>query len=288
MKYHFISQHRLSFSIGAMCTALNVSRSGYYAWTKRKPSQREETNRIMIEHIRRIHQLSRKAYGGPRVYQQLKKDGWACNHKRVARLMRLEGLKGRRKAHRMVTTDSRHAFPIAPDHLKRNFSAERPNQKWVADITYIPTQEGWLYLAGVMDLYSRKIVGWHMSSQLDAGLVENALRMALYQRQPSQGLLHHSDRGCQYASASIRSILADNHVKVSMSAKGDCYDNAVMESFWGTLKNEWVHHQNYQTRSQAKNDIFSYIEGFYNTVRLHSSIGYLSPMEFETTYRFNP
>jgi putative transposase len=158
----------------------------------------------------------------------------------------------------------------------------------VADITYIPTAEGWLYLAGVMDLFSRKVVGWEMSSQIDAELVERALRMALFQRQPRFGLLHHSDRGSQYASHQIRNILAANQIQVSMSGRGNCYDNAVMESFWGTLKNEWVHHHKYMTRSQARTDIFSYIEGFYNTIRLHSSLGYLSPVEFEVKYYSNP
>jgi putative transposase len=188
----------------------------------------------------------------------------------------------------VITTDSQHDFPIAPNVLDRDFQASKPNQKWVADITYIPTQEGWLYLAGVLDLFSRKIVGWQMSNQINADLVENALRMALYQRQPGAGLLHHSDRGSQYASSSIRNILAANHIQVSMSKRGDCYDNAVMESFFGTLKNEWVHHQKYQTRLQAKTDIFAYIEGFYNTVRLHSTLGYLSPTEFEARFIQSP
>jgi transposase InsO family protein len=218
------------------------------------------------------------------VYAQLKKQGIACNQKTVAKYMRQEGLKGQRKYRRVVTTNSKHDFPVAPNLLNREFQAERPNQKWVSDITYIRTAEGWLYLAGVLDLFSRKVVGWEMSSFIDADLVERALRMALYQRQPAIGLLHHSDRGSQYASHQIRDILAANHIQVSMSRRADCYDNAVMESFFGTLKNEWVHHQKYQTRSQARTDIFSYIEGFYNTVRLHSSLGYLSPNEFEAKY----
>jgi len=202
--------------------------------------------------------------------------------------MRKDGLRGQRKYRRVVTTDSRHNFPVAPNLLNRQFLADKPNQKWVADITYIPTEEGWLYVAGVLDLFSRKIVGWEMSSQIDATLVENALRMALYQRQPGKGLLHHSDRGVQYASHQIRNILAANQVQVSMSGRGNCYDNAVMESFFGTLKNEWVHHQKYKTRSQARTDIFAYIEGFYNTVRLHSTLGYLSPVEFEAKYQISP
>lgn len=288
MKYRFIAQQQRQYSVGRMCVMLQISRSGYYVWKKRQPSQREQNNRALIDHIRRIYKLSRKTYGSPRVYAQLKKQGYPCNKKRVARLMRQEGLQGQRKYRKVMTTHSKHNFPVAPNVLNREFQAEKPNQKWVADITYIPTQEGWLYVAGVLDLFSRKIVGWDMASQMDATLVENALRMALYQRQPGTGLLHHSDRGSQYAGHQIRNILAANRVQVSMSGKGNCYDNAVMESFWGTLKNEWVHHQKYQTRSQARTDIFSYIEGFYNTVRLHSTLGYLSPAEFEAKFKPSP
>lgn len=288
MKYRFIEKHHKRYSVGRLCIMLGIGRSGYYSWKKRKPSKRELNNQGLIDLIRRIHRMSRKTYGSPRVYVQLKKQGYTCNQKRIARLMHQDGLKGQRKYRKVITTNSKHSFPVAPNILNREFQAEKPNQKWVADITYIPTEEGWLYVAGVLDLFSRKIVGWEMSSQIDATLVENALRMALYQRQPGKGLLHHSDRGSQYASHSIRNILAANQVQVSMSGRGNCYDNAVMESFWGTLKNEWVHHQNYKTRSQARTDIFSYIEGFYNTVRLHSTLGYLSPAEFEAKYQTSP
>jgi len=280
----FIAKHEGRYPVGRACVLLGVSRSGYYAWKKRKPSQREHGNQELIDLIRRIHRMSRRTYGSPRVWAQLKKQGYRCNRKTVARLMRLEGLRGLRKYRRVITTNSRHNFPVAPNLLNRQFQAEKPNQKWVADITYIPTGEGWLYLAGVLDLFSRKLIGWEMSSRIDTELVEKALRMALYRRQPDFGLLHHSDRGSQYASHQIRDILNANRVQVSMSGKGDCYDNAVMESFFGTLKNEWVHHQRYATRSHARTDIFSYIEGFYNTVRLHSSLGYLSPNEFETNF----
>ena len=288
MKYRFIEKQQQQYSVGRLCVMLRISRSGYYVWKRRQPSQREQNNQALIDHIRRIYKLSRKTYGSPRVCAQLKKQGYPCNKKRVARLMRQDGLKGQRKYRKVITTNSKHNFPVAPNVLNREFQAEKPNQKWVADITYIPTQEGWLYMAGVLDLFSRKIVGWDMASQMDASLVENALRMALYQRQPGKGLLHHSDRGSQYAGHQIRNILAANQVQVSMSGKGNCYDNAVMESFWGTLKNEWVHHQKYQTRSQARTDIFSYIEGFYNTIRLHSTLGYLSPAEFEAKYKPSP
>jgi transposase InsO family protein len=288
MKYRFIEKHQDKYSVGRVCALLGVSRSGYYAWKNRKPSQREQINQALIDHIRRIHKMSRRAYGSPRVYAQLKKQGYTCNQKTVARLMRQDGLKGQRKYRKVITTNSNHKFPIASNLLNREFTADGPNQKWVADITYVPTEEGWLYVAGVLDLFSRKVVGWDMSSQIDATLVERALRMALYQRQPGKGLLHHSDRGVQYASHQIRDILAANQIQVSMSGRGNCYDNAVIESFWGTLKNEWVHNQKYRTRSQARTDIFGYIEGFYNTVRLHSTLGYLSPVEFEAQYQKSP
>jgi transposase InsO family protein len=284
MKYQFIAKHAGKYPVGRVCVLLGVSRSGYYAWKKRKPSQREHEIQALIDHIRRIHKKSRRTYGSPRVWAQLKKEGYLYNRKTIARLMRQDGLKGSRKYRRVVTTDSKHQFPVAPNLLNREFQADQPNKKWIADITYIPTGEGWLYLAGVLDLFSRKVVGWAMSNHIDANLVEKALRMALYRRQPDFGLLHHSDRGSQYASHQIRDILESNRVQVSMSGKGDCYDNAVMESFFGTLKNEWVHHQKYETRSFARTDIFSYIEGFYNTVRLHSSLGYLSPNEFEAKF----
>jgi len=288
VKYQFVAKHHGRYPVKRICALLGISRSGYYAWKKRKPSQREHDIQVLIEHIRRIYRLSRRTYGSPRVHSQLRKQGILCNRKTVARLMRQDGLKGQRKHRRVITTNSKHNFPVAANLLNQDFHADQPNQKWVADITYIPTAEGWLYLAGVVDLFSRKVIGWEMSEQIDANLVEKALRMALYQRQPGFGLIHHSDRGSQYASHQIRNLLAANRIQVSMSGKGNCYDNAVMESFFGTLKNEWVHHQKYRTRSQARTDIFAYIEGFYNTVRLHSSLGYLSPNEFEAAYHTHP
>jgi putative transposase len=288
MKYRFIEKQRERYSVSRLCLMLGIKRSSYYAWKKRKPSQREQNNQALIEHIRRMHKKYRKTYGSPRIYAQLRKQGYSCSKKRVARLMHQDGLQGQRKYRKVFTTNSRHRFPVAPNLLNREFQAKKPNQKWVGDITYIPTHEGWLYLASILDLFSRRIVGWATSDLIDATLVEKALRMALYQRRPGRGLLHHSDRGSQYASHQICDILAANHILVSMSGKGNCYDNAVMESFWGTLKNEWVNYQNYQTRSQARTDIFSYIEGFYNTVRLHSTLGYLSPAEFETNYQNHP
>lgn len=288
MKYRFVEKNRARFSVDRLCQVVGIARSAYYAWGKRLLSKRAKANQGLLEHIRRIHKLSRKTYGSPRVYHALRKDGIVCSRKRVARLMRQDNLKGRRRYRKVRTTDSSHALPVAENVLGREFSAEKPDQKWVADITYIPTDEGWLYLAGVLDLYSRKIVGWAMSGLIDTDLVEKALRMAYYQRQPGNGLLHHSDRGSQYASLRIRELLAAHQTQVSMCRKANCWDNAVMESFWGTLKNEWVHHRHYKTRKEAKTDIFGYIEGFYNTVRLHSTLDYLSPVEFEARFHKSP
>lgn len=281
MKYRFVEKHQQSYQVRQQCCVLGVSRSGYYAWRKRQKRGTDDRQRALIEHIRRIHKQSRRTYGSPRVHAELRAAGWVCNHKRVARLMRQEGIQGRRKRRKALTTDSKHPYPVAPNLLDRQFEAQAPNEKWVADITYIPTREGWLYLAAVLDLYSRKIVGWSMSHQVTADLVEDALRMALYERQPDPGLLHHSDRGSQYASDRIRQIMTANGIQVSMSRTANCYDNAVMESFFSTLKCEWVHHQNYQTRTEAARDIFEYIAGFYNTVRRHSTLGFVSPDQFE-------
>jgi putative transposase len=286
MKYRFIEKNQPRYPVRSQCQALGVSRSGYYAWQTRQKRPEDAYMRALIEHIRRIHYKSRRTYGSPRVCAELRATGMICNHKRVARLMRLEGIYGRRKRSKVRTTDSRHHFPIAHNLLNRQFQADAPNTKWVADITYIPTREGWLYLAAVLDLFSRKVVGWSMSDQITADLVEQALRMALYERQPDPGLLHHSDRGSQYASEQIRQILATHHITASMSRTGNCYDNAVMESFFSTVKCEWVHHQDYKTRKEASRDIFDYIAGFYNTVRRHSTLGYLSPNEFEVLHQF--
>lgn len=288
MKYRFIEQQQKNYPVSQLCAALGITRSSYYAWKKRQPSQRERDTQILIEHIRRIHKLSRKSYGSPRVHAALRNQGLRCGKKRVARIMRQNGLQGRRKHRSVRTTDSKHAYPVAPNLLNQSFQANEPNRKWVADITYIPTAEGWLYLAVIMDLFSRRIVGWAMSDQITADLVENALRMALFQRQPEAGLLHHSDRGSQYASEQIQKILTANHIQVSMSRTGNCYDNAAMESFFSTLKCEWVHLQQYASRTQARSDIFVYIEGFYNPVRLHSALGYMSPEMFEAQFQSSP
>lgn len=232
-----------------------------------------------------VHVRSRGTYGSPRVYADLQLGGFRVGRNRIARLMRLEKLFGsRRKKKFPHTTNSQHDYPVAPNRLNRDFHASTPNEKWLADITYIPTAEGWLYLAVVMDLFSRKIVGWSFADNLESSLVERAFQMASQNAATLNGLLHHSDRGSQYAADTYQQLLIAQHVQISMSRRGDCYDNAPMESFFGTLKSECVHHRNYQTRQEAITDIFSYIVGFYNRQRLHSSLGYLSPDEFERRY----
>lgn len=266
-----------------LCSALGVAPSGYYAWRARPVSQREMANQVLIGQIEAVFQQSHQTYGSPRVHAELMKQEIPCNEKRVARLMRLQGLQARRVRRRRTTTDSQHTQPVAPNVLNQDFHATAPNQKWVTDITYVPTAQGWLYLAAVMDLFSRRIVGWAMDATITTQLTLQALRMALLTRQPPVGLVHHSDRGSQYASQEYRTLLDRRHIQASMSRTGNCYDNAAMESFFATLKTELVHHHQYLTRSEAKSSIFAYIEGFYNRRRRHSAIGYQSPLEYERT-----
>jgi putative transposase len=276
-----MSEHRREFPMIRMCEMLQVSASGYYAWRRGTPSRRAEANAALVEEIRDIHQASRQTYGSPRVHAALRRCGQVCGRNRVARLMRREGLVGRSPRRRHPrTTQVEPGNPVAPNVLAQDFTAESPNQKWVADITYIDTAEGWLYLAPVLDLFSRKVVGWSMDTHLYSSLVEDALHMAVTRRRPAPGLLHHSDRGTQYTSAAYRQKLADLQCQVSMSRTGNCYDNAVMESFFSTLKSECLTGQ-FQTRAQARTAIFEFIEIWYNRHRLHSSLGYLSPEEFE-------
>jgi putative transposase len=266
-----------------MCRVLDVSTSGYYAWRKRQPSPRAQANATLVAQIRQVHQASKQRYGSPRVQRELQALGYRCTQKRVARLMQVHGIRGKCKQRRQVrTTDSQHHLPVAANWLAQQFTAAGPNQKWLADITYIPTAEGWLYLAGVMDLYSRKIVGWAMDERMTTNLVTRALHMACRRRQPAPGLLHHSDRGSQYASHEYQRVLAAYGMVGSMSRRGNCYDNAPIESFWGTLKTEAPDtNQLWATRQQAKTAIFAYLEGFYNHRRRHSTLGYHSPNEFE-------
>ena len=270
------------FRVKKMCQVLKVSRSGYYYWLKYPISQRKIKDMELKEEIRRIYHKNCKRYGSPRIHQQLLREGYAIGKKRVERLMSELGIQAVAKRKYKATTDSAHTKPVAENHLNRNFTPGKPNISWVADITYIPTAEGWLYLATIMDLYSRKIIGWSLRDRLTKELVIAALDMALKQRNLSADLLLHSDRGSQYASELYQLLLLKNGILCSMSGKGNCWDNAVMESFYRTLKIELIYQNSYQTRREAQRDIFEYIEIFYNRERLHSSLGYCSPEEYES------
>ncbi len=264
-----------------MCELLSVSASGFYAHQKRPMSRRARDNQELVGHIRRVHQESRQTYGSPRVHAQLRAEGQRCGLNRIARLMKKHHIQAKRRKKRRKTTNSQHGYPVAPNLLQRQFQAEHPNTKWLSDITYIPTANGWLYLAVVLDLFSRRIVGWAMDRHMHVSLPVRALKMALTTRQPQPGLLHHSDRGSQYAGSAYQRLVAAYQIQSSMSGTGNCFDNAPVESFFGTLKRELVHFRSYQTRREARLDIFEYIEGFYNTRRRHSTLGYLSPLDFE-------
>ena len=281
MKYTFMAAHEQEFTVKQMSQGLGVSRSGYYAWKQRSPSSREKANAALLVEIRMAYQKSRKNYGSPRIHAYLRRKGHFCGRNQVARLMHQYQIVAR-KAHKShpLTTQPRPGARIAPNRLNREFSAAFPNQKWVSDITYIGTAEGWLYLAVIMDLYSRCIVGWAMSEQIDENLVEGAWQMALLNRNPPSGLLHHSDRGSQYTSDDYQDQLATLDCQVSMSRTGNCYDNAAMESFFATLKAECVI-SSFQSKSEACTAIFEYIEGWYNRHRLHSTLDYVSPVDFE-------
>jgi putative transposase len=264
-----------------MCPLLEVSRSAYYADRKRPKSRRERENEQLVEKIKEIYYQSRRRYGSPRITDALHDQGLVCGHNRVARLMRHNDIVAKRKRRFKVTTHSRHKLPLAANLVDRQFSADAPDQLWVSDITYVRTLQGWLYLAAILDVYSRQIVGWSLDAFLGQELVLKALRQALGRRQPAQGLIFHSDRGVQYASDSVRKLLSKRAFRQSMSGKGNCYDNAIMESFFATLKTELIYDETYHTRVEAKQSIFEYIEVFYNRFRKHSALGYLSPAEFE-------
>jgi transposase InsO family protein len=272
------------YPIKTLCATLAVSRSGYYAWVHSCDSTHARRDHELRVKIAVVHQQSRETYGSPRITVELRAQGEAVGRHRVARLMRQDGLRGRqRRRYRVRTTDSRHSHPIAPNRLATLPAPTKPDQVWVSDLTYVPTDEGWLYVAGVLDRCSRCLVGWAMGATLDTAVPLAALMMALRQRQPRPGLIHHSDRGVQYASADYRSALADHGLVASMSRKGNCYDNAAMEAFWSSLKNELVHRRRFATRADARTAIFDYIESFYNRSRRHSSLGYQSPLDYESS-----
>ncbi len=281
MKYFFIKNLSSRHAVEKMCKLLKVSRSGYYAWRSRGKSSRALANESLLVRIKESYIRGRSVYGSPRITSDLRDAGIICSRNRVARLMRISKIRAKTKRRFKVTTDSKHKLPIAPNLLARDFTATAPDTVWVADITYVWTQEGWLYLAAVLDLYSRSIVGWSMGSRIDARLAVGALSQAVKRRRPGKGLVFHSDRGVQYASTQMRSELDKNGFIQSMSRKGDCWDNAVMESFFHTMKTEHTYFERYKTRAEAKSKLFDYIEVFYNRQRKHSTLGYKSPLAFE-------
>jgi putative transposase len=282
MIFSSIKDHQAVWPVSRQCRVLGVSASGFYAWLKRKPSQRAVANENLLKDIRRIHWDHSRRYGSPRIQATLRAEGKAIGKSRIEKLMRDNDIQAiSKKRVRVFTTDSKHNLPIAPNIIDRNFGALAPNEKWLADMTYIFTAEGWLYLAAVLDLYSRKIVGWAMRDHMRTELPQSALMMAIQRQRPEPGLIHHSDRGSQYASHEYQAVLANSGMTPSMSRKGDCWDNAPMESFFHTLKKELVHHQYYATKEEAKRDLFHYIEGYYNRRRIHSALGYRTPDQME-------
>ena len=286
MTYLFIQSHRSSFPVKKMCEVLKVTRSGYYRWTNGKESPRKKKNRLLLVFIRMIHKKSRETYGSPRITEVLHDLEISCSRPRVARIMSINGIKAKMKRKFKVTTKSDHNYPISPNLLNRDFSALAANKVWVSDITYVRTSEGWLYLTVIIDLFNRKIVGWSMSNRMTARTtVMPALIQAYKRYQPRPGLLFHSDRGVQYACDSFRKLLKYYEMVQSMSRRGDCWDNAVAESFFHTIKTELIYHEKYRIRAEARRSIFEYIEVFYNRFRKHSYLGYKTPDEFgRTTY----
>src|SRR3954463_10622848 len=279
MRYRFVAIERASFPVRMLCRLVGAAVSGFYAWLRRGPARQHEDDRRMSERIGAIFAASRRTYGSPRVHAELRAQGVQVSRKRVERLMRASGLgiQARRRVPR--TTNSRHDYPVAPNLLGRHFAADHPDTVWLADISYVPTGEGWLYLAAIKDMATREIVGWSMADHLRAELACDALLMALQRRQPPPGLIQHSDRGVQCACKDSRAILARHGVRQSMSRKGDCWDNAPMESFFGSLKTELVHRTDFPTREAAKRAIFEYVEAFYNRRRRHSGLGFLTPAQ---------
>lgn len=281
MRFEFMRQHQEKFCIEKMAELLEVSRSGYYTFLKRGQSKREKENERLTVKIKETHKMSRETYGSPRVYAELQNQGERCSRKRVAKLMRKENIRAKMKKFKKKTTTHNKNAKISPNHLNQNFLTKSPNTVWVSDITYVFTQEGWLYLAIVMDIFSRKIVGMSMGDRLQTELVTRALSQAIMHRGVEKGLIHHSDKGCQYTSKEFKELTDQYGIKLSMSGTGNCYDNAVAESFFHTLKTEHTNFCNYRIREEGKSSIFEYIETFYNRKRLHSTLGYMSPEDFE-------
>ena len=289
MTFRLIDQEKAHHAVSLLCRVLGVSRAGFYAWRSRPLSARAVADQALLEQIRQIHQRSRATYGAPRIHAELRLDyGEQVGRKRVARLMRVAGLVGcHRRRRRGLTFRDPHAAP-APDLVERSFTADRPDQLWVADITYIPTWSGWLYLAVVLDVWSRRVVGWAMADHLRTELVVDALDMAIWQRRPAEGLVHHSDQGCQYTSLAFGRRCREAGITPSMGSVGDAYDNAMAESFFATLECELLHRHRFRTRTQARVAVFDYLEGFYNPRRRHSGLGQLSPTEYERSHQAAP
>ena len=281
MKYVFIRQHREEYKITRMCEVLDVSTSGYYDWIDRPESARSQENRRLTGKIVYFHQRSGGIYGSPKIHADLVEDGEDCSEKRVARLMRVADVQSKLTRKFVITTDSKNTLAPAPDLLKRDFSVEQPNKAWVSDTTFIPTREGWMYLAVILELFSRQVIGWAMSNRNNTDLVQDALTMAIWRRGEVKDVIVHSDQGSTYASGDYQKQLAQHQLRCSMSRKGECLDNAVAESFFGSLKNELVFHEDYRTRSEARQSIFEYIEVFYNRQRRHASLNYMTPVEYE-------
>ena len=282
MKYAFVRAHRPEFRISRMCQVLQVSRSGYYDWRDREESERSQRDHVVLKEIRKIHQEMKEAYGAIKTWRTLQRSGTVCGKHRVARLRRQAGIEARRKRKFQLAYQARNTAPAPPNLLRWPFKALFPDQIWVTDVTFIPTRSGWLYLAVMIDLYTRLVVGWSMKDRPNQELVNEALMMAVEQRRPKPGLVHHSDQGILYSSGSYLALLKKYGMLRSMSGKGNCYDNAVAESFFSSLKNEIIHHRDYHNRDEARAEIFEYIELFYNRKRIHQSLDYQTPMKYES------
>jgi putative transposase len=288
VKYKFMKDNQNIYHVNSMSEVLKISRSSYYAWLNRPMSEREKHNRYLSERIRSIYEQRKRVYGSLRITAELREEGFSCSKNRVARLMRKQGITARTKRRFRVTTNSKHNKPIAENLVEMQFKPEKRNSLWTSDITYIRTREGWLYLSVVLDLWSRSVISWRADRNMDENLVIKPLEKAISNRQPGSELILHSDRGSQYASQRLRQILKENNITQSMSSKGNCYDNAPTESFFSTLKRELIYRERYQTREEAKQSLFEYIEVFYNRQRRHSSLGYLSPLQFENLNNNTP
>lgn len=281
MKYAFIKSHRAEFSAQRLCRILRVSRSGFYDWLERPESKRTVRHRLLGVEIKRVHEEHNQTCGAVKCWKALQREGLMYGRDQVAQIRRKNDIYSKRRRRFVVTTKSKQGHEVAPNRLNREFDVASPNKAWVGDVTFIPTRKGWLYLSVLLDLYSRKVVGWSMGNRNDSTLVKDCLEMAIEHRKPPQGLLHHTDRGSTYTSEKYRRVLSENGMVSSMSRKGNCWDNAVSESFFGNLKNELTHWKNYDNRDQARVDIFRYIEIFYNRQRLHQTLNYVPPAEYE-------